>query len=188
MLSLATKLGPVPFPEHTGERVYMRRFLPSEGLPADLKRWQSTVSAMLEGVEATGPCFLMVDQGEVEKGHLHRRAGLHVDLNWIETAGWSDGWRPPASQWDGGWKRGGSQGIFLATDVLGARALVGDFDQALIGQGGDSEAVRRAGLVPVELEAGFTWKGDACALLHESIPVAKSGPRTVVRLHVEGLQ
>lgn len=72
----------VSFPEFTGERVYMREFSLDQGLPADLRRWQPTVDSMLDGVKATGPVFIMIDQAVVVASNPHRRPGLHVDGYW----------------------------------------------------------------------------------------------------------
>ena len=74
--------GAVPFPAFTGERVYMREFTKASGLPADLTRWQDTVDAMLDGVDTSGPIFLMVDQAPVRMATTQRRPGLHVDGYW----------------------------------------------------------------------------------------------------------
>lgn len=74
--------GIVPFPSFIGERVYMRKFTKAAGLPADLARWQDTVDAMLDGVDTSGPIFLMVDQAPVLAATTHRRPGLHVDGYW----------------------------------------------------------------------------------------------------------
>jgi hypothetical protein len=47
----------VAFPKFTGERVYMREFIPANGLPKELERWQKTVDAMLVGVNAPGSVY-----------------------------------------------------------------------------------------------------------------------------------
>ena len=74
--------GMVPFPAFTGERVYMREFTKAAGLPSGLSHWQDTVDAMLDGVDTSGPIFLMVDQAPVKVATTHRRPGLHVDGYW----------------------------------------------------------------------------------------------------------
>ena len=74
--------GRVPFPAFTGERIYMREFTKAAGLPSALARWQDTVDAMLDGVDTSGPIFLMVDQAPVKVATTHRRPGLHVDGYW----------------------------------------------------------------------------------------------------------
>ena len=74
--------GAVKFPQFLGERVYMREFTKSDGLPNDLMRLQSTIDGMLEGIEVDGPIFVMIDQSEVKAGQFHRRPGMHVDGIW----------------------------------------------------------------------------------------------------------
>lgn len=81
-LSILEKRGPVTFPEFTGERAYMIPFRQSSGLPRRLERWQSTVDAMLAGIQAPGDIFLMIDQKPVLAGAPQRRPGLHVDGYW----------------------------------------------------------------------------------------------------------
>lgn len=80
--SIVQARGAVTFPQHTGERVYMRPFYKANGLPFDLARWQPTVDAMLDGVDTDGPIYLMVDQGLVRAGVSHRRPGVHIDGYW----------------------------------------------------------------------------------------------------------
>ena len=80
--SIVQQRGAVTFPAHTGERVYMREFRKSTGLPAHLSRWQSTIDAMLDGVDTDGPIYLMIDQGVVKATSSHRRPGLHIDGYW----------------------------------------------------------------------------------------------------------
>jgi hypothetical protein len=83
MKSIVQERGSVAFPQHTGERIYMREFRKSDGLPFDLERWQPTVDSMLDGIDTDGPIYLMVDQGVVRAGHTHRRPGLHIDGYWV---------------------------------------------------------------------------------------------------------
>lgn len=81
--SIVQKRGSVAFPQFIGERVYMREFRKSMGLPSDLKdRWQHTVDAMLDGVDTDGPIYIMIDQGLVKAGTTQRRPGLHIDGYW----------------------------------------------------------------------------------------------------------
>lgn len=81
-ISIAQERGIVPFPAYTGERIYMREFRKSDGLPRAMSRWQPTVDAMLDGIDVDGPIYLMVDQGEVRAGTAHRRPGMHIDGYW----------------------------------------------------------------------------------------------------------
>lgn len=82
MKSIVQQRGTVHFPQHTGERIYMREFHKADGLPFDLARWQPTVDAMLYGIDTDGPIYLMVDQGLVLSGSTHRRPGVHLDGYW----------------------------------------------------------------------------------------------------------
>ena len=69
MLSEVRMIGRVPFPAHTGERIYMLPF--ERTLPGEYVRWQPTVDAMLTGLDGEGPCYLMVDQGVIDAGGNH---------------------------------------------------------------------------------------------------------------------
>lgn len=196
MLSQIQRRGHVGFPEWRGERIYMQPLTPSQGLPWHLSRWQSTVDAMLDGIEVDGPVFLMVDQGVVRAGEPHRRGGLHVDGHWIPAIqAWGGGswgpapgnWRPAPGKWRGQWDGGGPgvQAIVLASDVMASRAMVGSADGDP-GDGGDCSHIDRAALMPVYLEPGVVWAGNSASMLHEALPVAETTTRTVVRLHIPG--
>lgn len=170
--------GRVTFPEFTGERVYMRRFTKAAGLPPDLARWQPTVDAMLDGVNAPGSIFLMVDQSPVRAGMAQRRPGLHVDGYWnADSARHNGGGHFLAGD--------GAEAILLASSVLGGCGYVGRFD-GRPGDGGDCEHLGRDGLLRVDMEPGYTWAGHALHMLHESVPVRCDALRTLVRLNVAG--
>lgn len=183
----------VCFPEFTGERIYMRRFFQTEGLPSDLKRWQSTVDAMLEGVRTQLPIFFMVDQRMVRAGQCHRRPGVHVDGYWHEElkAHGGGGHRPeppqhrpfPVPGHQGHSLSGSAELLILASNVLGCRAYVGTADEEPQ-SGGDCSHFDLRRLERVPLEPGFAWRGETGTLLHESLPVAEDCQRTVVRLNV----
>ncbi len=180
-LSNVQQRGRVAFPEFTGERIYMREFTKAGGLPRDLARWQETVDAMLDGVDAPGPIFLMVDQSRVIAGNAQRRPGLHVDGYWN-----------PSIQAHGGGGHGGhkisgeaTEALILASSVLGGCGYVGQFS-GQAGDGGDCEHIGRDGLLRVEMEPGRVWAGHALTMLHESIPVRRDALRTLVRLNVAG--
>ncbi len=81
-LSYVEKRSAVTFPEFRNEKVYMVPFYKKEGLPFNLKHWQKTVDAMLEGVETEDVIYLMVDQGIVKANTFHRRPGVHIDGYW----------------------------------------------------------------------------------------------------------
>lgn len=178
--SLVTQLGAVTFPSFTGERIYMRAFTKAGGLPPDLARWQDTVDAMLDGVDATGPIFLMVDQAAVRASATHRRGGLHVDGYWHPGDG------SPANAGHRHVHAGAQdESLILATDVLGCAAYVGEVDEEP-GEGGDCSHIDPSGLLRVELEPGIAWAGHTLNMLHESLPMARACLRTVVRLNVPG--
>ena len=80
--SIIQSRGAVTFPEFTGERVYMVPFTIKDGLPTELKRWQPTVDAMMDGIDMPGVGYLMVDQSIALPGHAQRRPGLHIDGYW----------------------------------------------------------------------------------------------------------
>lgn len=176
--------GAVPFPAFTGERVYMREFAKTAGLPADLTRWQDTVDAMLDGVNASGPIFLMVDQAPVKAATTQRRPGLHVDGYW-NPALYAHGRHGVGGH--GGHRIDGaeSEALILASDVLGCAAYVGEFD-GKPGSGGDCAHIDASGLLRVDMEPGRAWAGHTLTMLHEALPVSRDCLRTVVRLNVRG--
>ena len=83
MQSIVQKRGTTAFPAFMGERHHMRAFFQEDGLPVDLKHWQPTVDAMLDGVQTDAPIYLMVDQKVVKAGTTHRRPRMHLDGYWI---------------------------------------------------------------------------------------------------------
>lgn len=185
MQSYIERRGRVEFPEFTGERIYMVPF--RRELPAQYARWQNTVDQMLAGIEFPGDAYLMVDQGTVRAGTPHRRAGLHVDGNWIAASGRHG--HMHAARWDNpggpGWKnqwRYRPEAILLASDVLGARAYAGEFVTA-IGPGGECDGAAIDIMQPVDLVPGYCWAGNV-TMLHESLPLTVDAKRTVVRLSV----
>lgn len=208
MKSIVQQRGRVPFPAHIGERVYMREFHKSAGLPIDLARWQPTVDAMLDGVDTDGPIYLMVDQGAVRAGMTHRRGGLHIDGYWVpamqahgspsrdghrHNPGPRDGRHIAfTSKWDTGpnWVTGATglqwpaEAIILASDVSACRAMAGEFD-GLPAEGGDCSHIDTSGMDEVILGADVAYAGNV-TMLHESLPVAADCLRTVVRLNVPG--
>lgn len=204
MQSILQRRGAVAFPGFTGERVYMRPFTKRKGLPFDLRRWQPTVDAMLDGVDVAGPIYIMVDQGIVQPGTTQRRPGLHIDGYWIPAirahgAEPRDDWgqelpkgehsSEPRLASPGGhnWSHSNfnvPEALILASDVTASRALVGQFDSPP-GQGGDYTHLDTTGLTSVLLEAGAAYAGNV-TMLHESLPLAVATPRTLVRLNVPG--
>lgn len=203
MKSIVEKRGRVTFPSHIGERIYMREFFKTAGLPADISRWQSTVDAMLEGVDTDGPIYLMVDQGFVHAGNTHRRGGIHIDGFWmpaVEAHGTPSprhGTTPPDRPRhvtnischghstemlkSGKWP---TEAIMLASDVSACRGWSGEISGDP-GKGGDCSHLDLESLLEVQFCAGITYAGNV-TMLHESMPLAQDCLRTVVRLNVPG--
>ncbi len=194
----------VGFPPYTGERVYMREFVPSAGLPVDLARWQPTVDRMLASVNAPGSVYLMVDQSEVQAGRCHRRPGLHVDGYWwpgTQAHGPSPGThvpsppghRPhPAPQPDPGRhlpahrsRADLTEGLIIAASVEGCEAWDGEWG-GRAGAGGDCSEVPIASLSRRRMVSGVAWLGETGSLLHSALPLPERALRTVVRLNVPG--
>lgn len=192
MKSQLKEIGPVTFPEHTGEKVYMLPFKQSEGLPQRLARWQPTVDAMLAGIQTDKPIYLMIDQGEVKAGQTHRRGGAHIDGNWIEANG-KHGTRPPShtkfASWDtGGWGTENlkPEALLLASNVEACCAYVGEVAGAP-NEGGDCSHLDLATAERVSLKAGRAYIGNV-TMIHESLPVKTDCKRTVVRLNAPGVE
>lgn len=193
-ISTIHQRGAVPFPEFTGERVYMLPFTKADGLPYDLARWQPTVDAMLDGVDVAGPIYLMIDQGMVRAGLTHRRPGVHIDGYWQPEVQAHGSHQPP--QPGRGHIFAGSHGthvssgraseaLILASSVQGGAAWVGQYDGEP-GEGGDFSHIDLRNLERVPMTAGRAWAGNAMTTLHASIPLARDTPRTLVRLNVPG--
>ncbi len=191
MQSIVQERGKVTFPKWTGERVYMRRFLKAEGLPSDLKRWQPTVDAMLDDVNADGPIYLMIDQGRIQAGATHRRPGVHIDGNWMPDLMCHGNPHPghhprpsPSPSPHVWWGELAEEALLLASDVSASAAYAGEF-RGVPRDGGDCGHIDLHGLRRVRMEAGRTYAGNVSAL-HESLPVARDCIRTLVRLNVPG--
>lgn len=191
--SIVQTRGRVSFPAFTAERVYMRKFLPKEGLPADLKRWQPTVDAMLQGVDAPGCVFIMIDQKDVAQGKSHRRPGVHLDGYWLEASqshggGGGHGGNPTVGEWETDkWKTcdfSSKEALLLASDISACRAFVGDWDGA-IGEGGDCSTVDTSRMKSVTLAADRVYAVNV-SNLHESLIIPRKTRRTLVRINVPG--
>lgn len=182
MKSELRQLGNVIFPSFTGERVYMRPVRKGEKLPSDLSRWQATVDAMLESVDVSGYIYLTVDQGVMEPGDTQRRAGPHIDGNWV-IDGYSTGHRVMA--WDTGGGKWNTKnleagGIILACDRDGAKAYKGEFS-GVVGDGGDCSHLDLSGAEVETLVSNKAYIGSV-NMVHEAMPAQECGERTFVRL------
>lgn len=192
MKSIIQKRGKVEFPEWTGERIYMRRFTKSNGLPSELSRWQKTVNAMLEGIETQQAIYLMVDQGLASPEKSHRRPGVHIDGYWVEEIGGHDGshksvavgsWEHPSKDWKH-CDFSTPEGLILASDIEACRAFEGNF-LGKVGKGGDCSGIELSSLKEIPMVGGSIYAGNV-TMLHESIPVIRESKRTLVRLSIPG--
>ena len=201
-LSFIQPRGQITFPEFAGERVYMRPFTKKGGLPSDLKRWQSTVDQMLEGVDAPGAIYLMIDQRTVQPGAYHRRPGLHIDGYWNpavrahngrDDGGGSHGGRGGGGHITAGWDTGGGwmrcdfsmpEAIILASDVTASRGFKGVWDGDCK-DGGDCAHIDTSNMEEVIFSAGQAYAGNV-TMLHESLAIPFKADRTLVRLNVPG--
>lgn len=195
----------ITFPAFMAERIYMREFTKKGGLPDDIKHWQPTVDQMLDGIDAPGSIYLMVDQREVKAGETHRRSGIHIDGYWIPA---KQAWNQPGPSWlygshgtggGGGHGHGGgghstghrfadaewsSEAIVLASDVQGCRAFEGEFEGG-VGKGGSCDHIDLSKTNEIVMQPGVCYAGNV-TMLHESIPINHDAKRTVVRLNVPG--
>lgn len=188
MQSIIKERSSVTFPRFTGERVYMRPFIQSEGLPFDLARWQPTVDSMLDGISTDGPIYLMIDQGVVRAGITHRRPGVHIDGYWNPATGSHDG--QPA-HFHGGHmsqrhitelSKTRHEAILLASDIGACRGFIGEYE-GIIGEGGDCSSFDLSSLEIIHFKSDRCYAGNVTAL-HESLPVPHDCLRTLVRLNV----
>jgi hypothetical protein len=145
-------------------------------LPEDIKRWQSVVDLMLEGVDSNGPIFIMVDECAVKSGEMHRRGGLHIDGNWIEKLGSHDSSGHGIIDLK-------SETLILASNVEGSIAYAGKWE-GIVGAGGDCSKVNLGGLKKIRMIGGNIYSGDV-SMLHESVPVESDCNRSLIRLNVQ---
>jgi hypothetical protein len=179
IVSEARAIGPVDFPEFTGERIYMVPFTQRGGLPHALSRWQRTVDQMLDGIRTDREIFLMVDQGIVEAGRAHRRPGVHIEGNWYADQGRHGGHRGRRGVDD--WSTFDPEAVILASDVQGCMAYLGCFEGESKARGDcahiDISGARRLAMAPYTAYAG------SVTTLHESLPIPMATRRTLVRLN-----
>lgn len=192
--SIARRRGAVDFPAPILERHYMVPFTRAAGLPAHLRHWQRTVDQMLEGAEAPGRIYFMVDSGQVPAGAMLRRPGLHVDGHWLEHLRCHAHRQEPGPRRAPG-PRGVETGehsplsypeaIILASDVTGCEAFTGPWE-ADVADDGEISSLDRSGMQHVVFEAGFAYAGNAAGMVHRSVPMQQECFRRVVRLNVQG--
>ncbi len=169
----------VPFPEFLRERIYMVGFQQGEPLPHQYARWQPTVDAMLDGVQAQGPIYLMVDQAIVRRGQCHRRPGPHVDGRWVELDGRHDHETAPVRE------RHQAQALLLASDQPGACGWLGK-TEGVPAADGSCDHLDLSAMEVFDLKPGVVWQSDASQFVHASVPAQHECFRTLVRLNVSG--
>jgi len=195
------ELDSVPFPDTTGERVYMEPFLQREGLPPQLMHWQRTVDAMLGAYQTSMPIYLMIDQSDVKEGEAHRRPGVHIDGYWnpaVEAHSNGPGHgaqpapvhtpRPTHSCGSGSWAAADFaelEAVILASSMEGAVGYLGEY-AGPIGDMGDCSHLDTSQMDKFLMRAGRAYGGNITGL-HESVPVKQNGHRTLVRLNVPKL-
>lgn len=200
--SIIESRGRVEFPEFLAERVYMKEFYKDKGLPEELSRWQPSIDIMLDGVDSSGPIYLMIDEAFVKEGTSHRREGVHIDGYWnpgISAHGGghrpthlptpSHGPRHLAGRWDlpKPWSHSTfeePEGIILVSNVFASRGFKGEFNGE-IGEGGDCSKIDLSGLLELSMEPNRVYAGNVTAL-HESLKVEKDCYRQLIRLNVPG--
>lgn len=194
MNSTLKEIGPVPFPEHTGERIYMLPFFQQQGLPSSLSRWQPTIDLMLKDVITERPIYLMIDQGIVKAGNTHRRPRPHIDGNWIaetNSHGASPNPRhrpiPTHSPWPThNTQEWAPEALILASDISACCAYVGEVD-GLPSEEGDCSHLDLSDTMVIPFKERFAYMGNI-TMIHESLPVAFDCQRTVVRLNCPGVE
>jgi len=120
--------------------------------------------------------YLTIDEKELTLGKTHRRGGAHVDGVWVpEMKAHAEPGRHVIRAVDGG-------GLVLLSNIQGCKAWAGDF-HGEPGEGGDLESIRgqldaapSILLAPQNAYCLNAWG------IHESIPVAASVQRSLVRI------
>lgn len=181
--SILQARGTVGFPQFTSERVYMRAFNPSSPLPLELSRWQPTIDAMMEGIDAE-VAYLTLDQKKLIAGQTHRRAGIHIDGYWNPKL--------HAHSSHGGGRHTGwescdfstREATLLASDYGACQAWTGTW-QGNPEAGGDCSHIDTSDMGSWFLTPGKCWAGNI-TMLHASMPVSHDVARTLVRITVPG--
>lgn len=185
--------GAVIFPAFQAERIYMREFRQGDGYKAVPERWRDTVAMMLAGVETDLPGYLMVDQKRLVPGEIHRRGGVHVDGNWMASAGSHRNPTPPGHNHPPDEPSGprhfhgfeyAPEAIVLASNVEGCRVFLGEFDGCPT-SGGDCSHFDLSGAQQILMQRNRVYRCTATTI-HESVPHWAHAERTVVRINIPG--
>jgi hypothetical protein len=150
--------GHLTFPEFTGLRIMMMPFRP-------MAQWRPTVRELV-GISTVkhGTAYLTIAEAIVKAGEPHRRPGMHVD---------------GCGVWGGGgvWSK---RGMLVASSRVGCRGWHQEFDGAP-GKNGDCSHLAEQCSVETVMQAGRVYWCSPL-VVHESMPMAETGPRTFVRL------
>jgi hypothetical protein len=168
------RVGRLKFPEFAGTRVMMMPVRLDDPETVPMTAWREPFAdlvAMAPAKEGVG--YLTIDQAHVKRGETHRRPGLHVDG--IGPDGKAGGWGGGG----GGW---GSNGMLVASDVVGCVGWAQEFDGYTC-PNGDCGHLKR------QLRADCSmmfWGGEVfwCGPLavHRSLRMTVATRRTFVRL------
>lgn len=177
--------GPVRFPEFTGDRQYMVKFTPDEGVPDCLAPWKDTISDMLDSIILRGntKLFVTVDQAFVKAGDTHRRAGAHIDGNW--------GFYPINSgSHSGCWNCGPEyelrhEAILLANSVDSSACAYIGYVCGSPGEGGDCQHLSLNTLEKRYLKSNTCYEGNV-ECIHECLPVSEDCYRQMIRIVIPG--
>ena len=181
-----TELGNVAFPSFKNEKIYMLPFFKNKPLPQKLKRWQSTINAILSDINCDTEMFLMIDQSDIKSGSTHRRKGKHIDGYWSKDIQAHVGVRKTGYwQNEGEWINSNfkkNEAILLASDEYGCDALIGEWN-GRVGNGGDCEGINTDGLSRIKLNKNKAYIGNV-TMIHESITIDVDCKRSMVRINI----
>ena len=163
----------------------MVRFTPNEGLPECLAAWKDTISDMLATFILIGnrPLFVMVDQAFVKAGQTHRRAGAHIDGNWVVDPINSGAHR-------GTWNCGPEyelrpEAILLANSVDSSACAYLGYVCGSPGEGGDCQHLSLNTLEKLYLKPNTCYEGNV-ECIHECLPVVEDCYRQMIRIVIPG--
>lgn len=179
---------PIVFPEFVTAQLYMHEFdLERPMLPSG---FEAFIPAFLLMVSKSpikeGKAFCTIDSRHVEQGTTHRRAGPHVDGNYLYNwgGGGGNGWLtgdkgrvlPPEQHTKQYASKTG--GTLIASTFAACKAWIGEFN-AIPKQGGDCSHI--------DLDEGTTLNANEVYLMnstciHESIALPHSVNRTLLRI------
>lgn len=167
--------GCAEFPPFTSERIYMQPFYKAHEdilIPREYSRWVPFLRTMLSTIQTDERMFLMVDQAALKQGSSHRRPGPHIDGNWVENLKAEHATR----------KNLYPETLLLCLDMEGCVGYSGPWT-GTIGKGGDVSHLNLTDLVKVRIPPNVVYAMNVYGI-HESVPVKKSGARTLVRVNV----